>query len=114
MASAVPFPKLALSETPNSRSIKINTWNITATTNPISNAASCDALQASLGFPLPEMTFGENSLEMVFGGDEETGDGGWKYMWTTDAALKGVKNGELVDGDGGVKVGYADKWLQSR
>lgn len=114
MATAVPVPKHFLSESPNSRTINVSNWKITATTNPISNASSCDALQASLGFPLPEMTFGENSLELVFGGNEETGEGGWKYMWTTDAALRGVKNGELVDGDGGVKVGYADKWLQSR
>jgi len=28
--------------------------------------------------------------------------------------LKGVKNGPLEEGDGGVKVGYAEAWLKSR
>lgn len=107
--SAVHLPKHTLSESPNSRTIEIYDWVITAHTNPISNAAECDALQATLqNMPLPEMTFGNNSLEL------EHKPSGWKYSFTTEDGLKGVKNGELAEGDGGVKVGYADAWLKSR
>ncbi|KAF5387748.1 hypothetical protein D9615_000686 [Tricholomella constricta] len=106
--SAIAVPQHQLFESPNSRSIKVFDWSITASTNPISNAADCDALQAALGFPLPEMTFGSNLLTL------EHRPSGWKYAFTTDVALKAVKNGELQEGDGGVKVGYADKWLESR
>ncbi|GLB34132.1 putative type 2A phosphatase activator TIP41 [Lyophyllum shimeji] len=108
MSAAIALPKHQLFESPNSRSIEVFDWFITASTNPISNAADCDALQASLGFPLPEMTFGSNVLTL------EHRASGWKYTFSTDAALRAVKNGELEEGDGGVKVGYADKWLESR
>ncbi|KAG5648775.1 hypothetical protein DXG03_000124 [Asterophora parasitica] len=107
-SSAIAVPLHQLSESPNSRSIEVFDWSITASTNPISNAADCDALQATLGFPLPEMTFGRNTLTL------EHRSSGWKYKFTTDGALKAVKNGELEEGDGGVKVGYANKWLESR
>lgn len=108
MSAAVAVPQHQLFESPNSRSIEVFDWFITASTNPISSASECDVLQASVGFPLPEMTFGRNLLTL------EHRPSGWKYTFTTEAALKGVKNGELEEGDGGVKVGYADKWLESR
>jgi type 2A phosphatase activator TIP41 len=105
-ATSIPVHKLF--ESPNSRSIEIGHWLITATTNPISNASDCDALQATLGIPIPEMTFGGNFLKL------EHRPSDWRFTFTTENALKGVKVGELGEGDGGVKVGYADKWLQSR
>ncbi|KAF9236236.1 TIP41-like family-domain-containing protein [Melanogaster broomeanus] len=108
MSAATAVPRHTLSETPNSRTIEINHWVITASTNPISNATECDALQAALGFPLPEMTFGNNYLAL------EHRSSGWKMMFDTKGALLGVKGGELEEGDGGVKVGYADAWLKSR
>lgn len=108
MSEAVAVPQHKLSESPNSRSIEIYDWLITASTNPISNAGECDALQASLGIPLPEMTFGNNYLALEHQGS------GWKYAFCTSDALADVKKGELQDGDGGVKVGYADAWLKSR
>ncbi|TBU47251.1 type 2A phosphatase activator TIP41 [Dichomitus squalens] len=109
MSAAVALPQHRLLESPNSRTIEIGPWTITASTNPISNAGQSDALQAAIGgIPLPEMTFGNNSLEL------EHKTSGWKYAFTTEEALKGVKNGELEDGDGGVKVGYADAWIKSR
>ncbi|KAJ8473674.1 hypothetical protein ONZ51_g7711 [Trametes cubensis] len=109
MSAAVSVPKHRLFESPNSRAIEIGPWTITARTNPISNAGQSDALQAAIGgIPLPEMTFGSNSLEL------EHKDSGWKYAFTTEEALKGVRNGELQEGDGGVKVGYADAWIKSR
>ncbi|TCD69234.1 hypothetical protein EIP91_008337 [Steccherinum ochraceum] len=109
MSAATSLPHHTLGESPNSRSIEIGDWQITSYTNPISNAPECDALQASLGgMALPEMTFGNNSLELVHKAS------GWKYSFETEDALKGVKNGQLEDGDGGVKVDYADAWLSSR
>ncbi|PPQ79507.1 hypothetical protein CVT25_003388 [Psilocybe cyanescens] len=99
--SAIPQHKLL--ESPNSRSIDVNAWLITASTSSISNASECDALQASLGIPIPEMTFGNNHLTL------EHRPSGFKYSFTTPKALEAVKKGVLGEGDGGVKVGYADK-----
>ena len=48
-----------------------------------------------LAFPLPEVNFG-NLRSMPGGG------------------MTRVKGGELEEGDGGVKVSYADAWLRSR
>jgi len=57
---------------------------------------------------LPEMTFGNNTLEL------EHKPSGWKYEFSVTRALRGVKKGPLEEGDGGVKVGYAEAWLKSR
>ncbi|KAI0044605.1 TIP41-domain-containing protein [Auriscalpium vulgare] len=108
MAAAVSVPQHTLSEDPNSRTIQIHGWTITASTHPISSAADSDALHASLGIPLPEMTFSRNALTL------HHEPSGFSYEFRAADALKGVKNGELGDGDGGVKVGYADAWLKSR
>ncbi|KAF7432689.1 hypothetical protein PC9H_004631 [Pleurotus ostreatus] len=108
MTEAVAVPEHKLAESPNTRSIEIYDWSIQVSTNPISNSAELDALQGSLGIPLPEMTFGSNYLEL------EHRPSRWIYRFDTENALKGVRKGELQDGDGGVKVGYADAWLKSR
>ena len=106
---SVDIPEHQLYEDPNSRSIAIGQWVITVRTNPLSNAQERDALQSRLsGLPLPEMTFGNNALEL------EHKASGWRYQFSTEDALRGVKNGELGEGDGGVKVGYAEAWMQSR
>ncbi|KAJ7591530.1 TIP41-like family-domain-containing protein [Mycena floridula] len=102
------LPKHQLFESPNSRSIEINDWFLTASTNPISSASECDAMQAELGFSLPEMIFGNNSLTL------NHKPSGWNYCFDALHALGTVKKGELGPGDGGVKVGYADAWLKSR
>ncbi|EAU84444.2 type 2A phosphatase activator TIP41 [Coprinopsis cinerea okayama7 len=103
MSEQVQIPEHKLLESPNSRTIEILDWRITASTNPISNASELDALQATLGLPLPEMTFGSNYLTL------EHRPTSWRYHFTTEGALRCVKNGPLGDGDGGVKVEYADK-----
>ncbi len=106
--TTVLMPDYQLYESPNSRSIKLGPWTITASTNPISSAHECELLQATVGIPIPEMTFGRNFLKLEHHPDA------WIYTFSTEGALKAVKVGELEDGDGGVKVGYAEKWLQSR
>ncbi|TDL29660.1 type 2A phosphatase activator TIP41 [Rickenella mellea] len=108
MAEATFIPQHKLSDSRYSRTIEIADWIITATNRPIINAAETDTLQSNLGFPLPEMTFGNNSLCL------KHKPSNWEYTFKTLEALRAVKNGELVDGDGGVKVGYADAWLKSR
>lgn len=90
-------------------SISINGWTISSTSLPISNAAEIDAMQAELnGLPIPEMPFGSNSVVLHHHAS------GWEYSFTALEALRGVKLGELGEGDGGVKVGHAKAWLQSR
>ena len=108
MAPATAVPQHKLFESPNSRAIEIFDWTVTAHTGPISSAAHCEALQASLGIPHPEMMFGYNLLQI------KHRPSGWTYSFRVEDALKGVKSGALEDGDGGVKVGYADAWLKSR
>jgi len=54
------------------------------------------------------MIFGNNYLTI------EHRPSGVKYSFVAQKALQDVKRGQLVEGDGVVKVGYADKWLQSR
>lgn len=106
--AAIAVPHHKLYESPNTRSIDVHGWRITACTNPISSAVECDALQAELGLPLPEMIFGNNSLVIHHQSSK------WQYSFDALNALKAVRNGELQEGDGGVKVGYADAWLKSR
>lgn len=60
------------------------------------------------GLPLPEMPFGNNSLVI------RNEDFGWEYSFTTLEALRLIRLGELLPGDGGVQVGHAKAWLQSR
>jgi type 2A phosphatase activator TIP41 len=108
MASSNNLPEHQLLESPNSRTIEINGWSITACTNPIAGAGDAEALQAQLGIPLPEMTFVHNVLSL------EHRASGWRYAFRTPNALSGVRSGDLRDGDGGVKVGYAETWLKSR
>lgn len=108
MASAVKLPEHKLSEEEGVRSIDIFGWHITVTTKTIVSATEADALQKALGFPLPEMTFGRNTLQFVHVPTS------WVYTFDVHNALSLVKNGPLGEGDGGVKVGYADAWLKSR
>ena len=108
MNTAATLPKHTIHEENGFRRIEVNDWRISATTRPIVSAAEADALQRSLGIPLPEMTFGRNELELLHT------PSGWTYTFNAENALKGVRNGELGPGDGAVKVGHADAWLKSR
>lgn len=90
------------------RSVDIQNWTITACSKPIVTAQESDKLCTLLGFPLPEMTYGSNKLLL------RHNVSGWQFQFDTVEALRCVRNGELGDGDGGVKVGYADAWIKSR
>ncbi|KAL5527721.1 hypothetical protein ACEPAG_6522 [Sanghuangporus baumii] len=108
MNTVATLPKHTIHEENGFRRIDVNDWSISAITRPIVSASEADALQRSLGIPLPEMTFGRNKLEL------RHNPSGWAYTFDVENALRGVKNGELGPGDGAVKVGYADAWLKSR
>ncbi|KAG8988531.1 hypothetical protein FRB90_002693 [Tulasnella sp. 427] len=109
--SSPPIPPHKLKGAPGdpTTSIEIQGWTIKSTSLPISNATEIDEMQEALhGLPIPEMPFGNNSIIL------RHGDSGWEYSLTALAALSGVKLGEPGPGDGGVKVGYAKEWMQSR
>ena len=61
-----------------------------------------------MGIPDPEMMFRNKLLRITHR------PSGWTYAFRVADALRGVKSGPLEDGDGGVKVGYADAWHKSR
>lgn len=102
------IPKHHVEETETTRSVTLPAWTITAENHPISNAAHLDRLGLELGIPMPEMTFGHNLIRL------KHRESGWEYQFDTLHALQHVKNGPLEDGDGAVKVRYADEWLKSR
>ena len=64
-STAIAVPDHKLSESPTSRSIEVGGWLITTSTRPISNAKDLDALQSSLGFPLPEMTTAADAAKVA-------------------------------------------------
>lgn len=98
-----------VSQSGTQSSIRKSAWVITSNTCPISNAVEISSIQDELnGLPIPEMPYGNNSLVIR----SETN--ALEYSFTTLEALRGVKLGELEPGDGGVQVGYAKEWLQSR
>lgn len=98
----------ALHAMSDSDSITYSNWRIVASKSHISTSAELDSLHAELGIPLPEMTFGNNSLAVTHLPSDA------QYTFNTPAALRKVRAGELCDGDGAVKVDYAETWLSSR
>src|SRR5262245_47422424 len=102
ITNSVPVPHV-LTTTRSSRSISIAGWTVTACKLPICSSSACDELAATLGIPVPELTFGQNSVEVQ-------GPNGWKCAFNTLEAL------DLVDktGSQGIKVSYSEQWNKSR
>jgi type 2A phosphatase activator TIP41 len=100
LSSPVPH---TLTHTPSSHSIAIAGWTITATKLPISSSADGDELTARLGIPVPEMTFGNNSVHIA-------GPGGWECEFNTIEALDGVDK----TGSKGMKVSFSEEWNRTR
>lgn len=106
MATTIPHDAV---QTPSGSKISIKSWHIESKTLPISNAAEITYIQDTLnGLPLPEMPFGNNSI--VIRNEEKS----WEYTLNTLEALRLVKLGSMEVGDGGVQVGHAKAWLESR
>jgi type 2A phosphatase activator TIP41 len=97
-----PIPH-TLRTTHSTRSITLAGWTITATKLPISSSSDCDKLAAKLGIPVPEMTFGNNSVSIE-------GPNGWKCDFNTHQALDAVDK----TGSQGIKVSYSEQWNRTR
>jgi len=100
LSSPVPH---TLSYTHASRSIVIAGWTVTATKLPISSSSESDKLSAKLGIPVPEMTFGNNSINIA-------GPNGWQCEFSTQEALDAVDK----TGSQGMKVSYSEQWNRTR
>jgi len=93
----------SLTTTRASRSISIAGWTISSTKLPISSSVDSDELAAKLGIPVPEMTFGSNSVTIE-------GPNGWKCEFNTLQALDAVNK----TGSEGIKVSYSEQWNKTR
>jgi TIP41-like family len=102
VVSVSPVPH-TLTTSHSSRSITISGWTVTATKLPICSSSDCDALAAELGIPVPEMTFGNNSVSIE-------GPNGWRYDFNTRQALDEV---DKTDSQG-IKVAYSEQWNRTR
>ena len=92
-----------LRTTPSARSITIAGWTVTSTKLPICSSADCDRLAAKLEIPVPEMTFGNNSVSIQ-------GPKGWKCDFDSQHALAAVDK----TGSQGIKVSYSEQWNRTR
>jgi type 2A phosphatase activator TIP41 len=92
-----------LTTTPSSRSIAIAGWTVTSTKLPICSSFDCDKLAAKLEIPVPEMTFGNNSVSIQ-------GPNGWKCDFNSKQALDAVDK----TGSQGIKVSYSEQWNRTR
>lgn len=92
-----------LTTTRASHSISLAGWIITSTKLPICSSSDCDVLAAKLAIPVPEMTFGDNSVCIE-------GPNGWKCNFNTQQALDAVDK----TGSQGIKVSYSEQWNRTR
>ena len=97
-----PIPH-KLTTTHSSHSITLKGWTITSTKLPISSSSECDEVAATVGIPVPEMTFGNNSVSIE-------GPGGWKCVFSTLQALDAVDK----TGSHGIKVAHSEQWNRTR
>jgi TIP41-like family len=102
VSKSFPVPH-TLTTTHASRSIFLAGWTITSTKLPICSSSDCDDLAAKLEIPVPEMTFGNNSVSIE-------GPNGWKCEFNTQEALDAVDK----TGSQGVKVSYSEQWNRTR
>ncbi|OUM55343.1 hypothetical protein BVG19_g4865 [[Candida] boidinii] len=120
----IPSPSASypISETP---SISINNWEIYSNRNPILSSSEIEILEDELEFPVPEMIFGNNKIEVVYKvEDENTGDGAggdviteeekFRIVFNASDALRQVENHETIDPKKLLKVSYANEWLSTR
>jgi type 2A phosphatase activator TIP41 len=92
-----------LTTTDISGSISIAGWTVTSTKRSISSSAECDQLALDLNIPMPEMTFGNNSVSVE-------GPNGWKCEFNTREALDAVDK----TGSQGITVAYSEAWNRTR
>ncbi|WWC86734.1 uncharacterized protein L201_001612 [Kwoniella dendrophila CBS 6074] len=114
-------PKYSINKTPNVHTIQIGQWEIETIKKPILNGKEIDSAEKSLNLPLPEMTFGNNSLRLTYlpssqaSSSYQIQEGGSDQIhlkFDSIEALAGVATGEGWEQrvGGGVQVSMADKW----
>jgi type 2A phosphatase activator TIP41 len=93
--------------------VHIGSWRIKSCKRPILSNAEIEAHEKELGLPLPEMTFGNNSLVLEYGPE---GEGCTGIAFDTMHALAGVATGEGWEErvGGGVLVSMAETWSKGR
>ncbi|WVW78259.1 hypothetical protein I302_100212 [Kwoniella bestiolae CBS 10118] len=121
-----PNPQYSINKTPNVHTIKIGSWEIETIKKPILNGKEIDVAEKSLNLPLPEMTFGNNSLRLSYSPSSSSstttttstslnapsGQDQVQLKFDSIEALGGVATGEGWEErvGGGVKVSMAEKW----
>ncbi|TYJ53068.1 hypothetical protein B9479_006300 [Cryptococcus floricola] len=133
-ASKIQPPPFSVKTERNEHSITIGPWTIIATKKPILNGKEIDASEKALNLPLPEMTFGNNSLTLTYepptsptrtplasanaptGNNSERNSQDFTLSFKTIDALSGVATGEGWEErvGGGVLVSMAEKWGQNK
>ncbi|WVQ69447.1 uncharacterized protein L199_007664 [Kwoniella botswanensis] len=119
--STNPNPQYSINKTPNVHTIKIGQWKIETIKKPILNGKEIDVAEKSLNLPLPEMTFGNNSLRLSYSPSSSSSssstsndkdENGVQLRFDSIEALSGVATGEGWEErvGGGVKVSMAEKW----
>ncbi|BEI87889.1 uncharacterized protein CcaverHIS019_0106070 [Cutaneotrichosporon cavernicola] len=109
-AAAVPGPLLSpsykLEQGKLGSEMRIGNWTIRSVKTAILNGKEIDAVEKELCLPLPEMTFGNNGLDLMHQGVRIKFDG--------ISALRQVAVGEGWEErvGGGVLVSMADSWSQ--
>ncbi|ODN79446.1 hypothetical protein, variant [Cryptococcus amylolentus CBS 6039] len=133
-ASKIQPPQFSVKTERHKHSITIGPWTIIATKKPILNGKEIDASEKALNLPLPEMTFGNNSLTLTYepptsstqtslasadastGNSSERNSQNFTLSFKTIDALSGVATGEGWEErvGGGVLVSMAEKWGQNK
>ncbi|WWD07480.1 hypothetical protein V865_005581 [Kwoniella europaea PYCC6329] len=119
--SNTPELQHSINKTPNEHTIKIGQWEIETVKKPILNGKEIDVAEKSLNLPLPEMTFGNNSLSLSYSPSSSSSssstsndkdENGVQLRFDSMEALSGVATGEGWEErvGGGVKVSMAEKW----
>lgn len=109
---AYPF---SLSERGSTRTLTIADWTIRSIKRPILNGKEIEAVTEQINIPLPEMTFGNNLLDLSYAPTDASHRPVSISFSATDA-LAGVAIGEGWEErvGGGVQVSMAEHWSQNR
>lgn len=117
--AAAVGPKYSLQEGSHGTKLRIGDWTITTTKRPILNHSQIEAAERELSLPLPEMTFGHNSLVLEY---KLSGSGSGSVPMSESSpvrisfeameALRRVATGEGWEErvGGGVLVSMAETW----
>ncbi|GMK54677.1 hypothetical protein CspeluHIS016_0112630 [Cutaneotrichosporon spelunceum] len=100
-------PAYSLKQGKTGSEMRVGSWTMTSAKRAILNGKEIDALEKELSLPLPEMTFGNNGLELAF-------EDGVTIAFDGVSALREVAVGDGWEErvGGGVLVSMAKSWSQ--